>query len=77
MSGYDHKEVALSHAAKASVVIRLEADIDGTGLWVPYQRFSVPPAMEIRHTFDEAFGAYWIRAVAEADCEVTVQFTYR
>jgi hypothetical protein len=77
MSGYDHKEVALSHTAKEPVAIRLEADIDGTGLWVPYQRFSVPPGTEIRHTFDEAFGAYWIRAVAETDCGATVQFTYR
>lgn len=77
MSGYDHKEVALSHTANAPVAIRLEADIDGTGLWVPYQRFLVAPTKELVHTFDEAFGAYWIRAVAEADCEVTVQFTYR
>jgi hypothetical protein len=77
MSGYDRKEVALSHTAAEPVAIRLEADIDGTGLWVPYQRFSVPPAMEIHHTFAEAFGAYWIRAVAEADCGATVQFTYR
>jgi hypothetical protein len=77
MSGYDHKEVALSHTAKEPVTIRLEADIDGTGLWVPYQRFSVPPGTEIQHTFDEAFGAYWIRAVAETDCGATVQFTYR
>jgi hypothetical protein len=77
MSGYDHKEVVLSHAANAPVAIRLEADIDGTGLWVPYQRFLVAPTKELVHTFDEAFGAYWIRAVAEADCEATVQFTYR
>jgi hypothetical protein len=76
MSGYDHKEVALSHTAREPVTIRLEADIDGTGLWVPYQRFSVPPGTEIQHTFDEAFGAYWIRAVAETDCGATVQFTY-
>jgi hypothetical protein len=77
ISGYDKKEVVLSHKAGEPLHIRLEVDIDGTGLWVPYNRFSVPPGKEISHTFDEAFGAYWIRAVAESDCEATVQLSYR
>ena len=77
ISGYDKKEVVLSHKAGEPLHIRLEVDIDGTGLWVPYNRFSVPAGKEISHTFDEAFGAYWIRAVAESDCEATVQLSYR
>jgi hypothetical protein len=77
MSGYDKKEVVLSHKAGEPLHIRLEVDIDGTGLWVPYNRFSVPAGKEINHTFDEAFGAYWIRAVAESDCEATVQLSYQ
>ena len=77
MSGYDRKEVTLSHKAGGALHIRLEVDIDGTGLWVPYGRFLVPAGKEIRHTFDEAFGAYWIRAVSENDCDATVQLRYQ
>lgn len=76
MTGYDHKRVRLSHSAAAPVTLRLEVDVDGQGLWRPYQSFEVPPAREVEHTFPAGFSAYWVRAVADADTTATVQFTY-
>lgn len=77
MTAYDRKSVELSHDAQGPVEITLEVDIDGTGLWVPYETFAVKPGETARHAFPEGFSAYWVRAVSNTDASATVQFEYR
>jgi hypothetical protein len=77
MTGYDQKSVRLSHAADHAVRISLEVDLTGTGLWVKYHDFTVPPAETVTHRFPAAFSACWIRAVSDTDTQATVDFEYR
>ena len=77
MAGYDEKSVALEHDGDRSVRMTLEVDVTGTGTWYAYGTFDVPRGESIRHEFPDAFAAYWVRAVADADCRATVRFTYR
>lgn len=74
MTAYDKKSVELS-SSKASTVT-LEVDVDGTGLWIPYQSFALDPGRTESHVFPEGFSAYWVRAVSDADTAATVQFKY-
>ena len=77
MPGYDRKSVSFSHSSTEPVTFSLEVDLDGTGRWVPYQRFGVKAGEVLAHTFPEAFAAYWVRAVTERDTTATVLFDYR
>jgi hypothetical protein len=77
MTGYDRKSVELSHGSRSPAKITLEVDIDGTGLWVPYETFTVKPGETVRHVFPDDFSAYWVRAVADTDTTAAVQFEYR
>ena len=51
-------------------------DVDGTGLWLPYKSFVLKAGETIKHDFREAFSAYWVRAVSNAETTATVTFTY-
>ncbi|TDU73385.1 hypothetical protein EI77_01855 [Prosthecobacter fusiformis] len=73
-TGYDQKHLTLTSDKPAK--IRLEADITGTGLWVPYQEFEVAPAAPVHHTFPAAYGAYWLRFVSDTSAIVTAQLKY-
>lgn len=75
MTGFDKKSFRLSSAEKAN--IRIEIDIDGTDLWVPYQTYAVGPEADIDHTFPEGFSAYWIRAISDTDTTATFQLEYK
>ena len=74
MTGYDRKSVRIE--AEKEATIELQIDVDGTGLWMPYQSFSVGPDSAVDHEFPDGFSAYWVRAVSDRDTEATVQFTY-
>ncbi len=74
MTGYDRKRVVLWSDRAAT--IRLEVDIDGEGLWVPYRSFRLGPGQTIGHTFPDGFSAYWVRAVSDRDVTATVMFYY-
>jgi len=74
MTGYDKKTVQIS--ADKNVDITLQIDIDGTGVWVPYKTFELKGNRKITHKFDDAFSAYWVRAVSSGDAKATVWFTY-
>lgn len=76
MTGYDQKQLRLSHSGPAKVDIRIEVDLTGSGLWVPYQTFPVAPGQPTLHRFPAAYQAYWLRAVALADTVATVTLTY-
>ncbi len=75
MTGYDQKQVTISSSAPAN--IRLEVDVDGTGLWIPYQSFALKAGGSIEHTFATGFSAYWVRAVSDAKSTISVTFVYQ
>ncbi|MDZ4286846.1 MAG: hypothetical protein U0984_02750, partial [Prosthecobacter sp.] len=76
MTGFDDKTLTLSHNAAKPVTIRVEVDIAGTGLWCPYREFQVAAGEPLVHHFPKAFGAYWLRLVADQDCVATGQLVY-
>lgn len=76
-TGYDRKTLSLSHDFSKPVNIRVEVDPTGTGLWVLYQSFEVAPGKAFIHQFPDAFGAYWVRLVADQDCRATGQLEYK
>ena len=76
MTRYDRKQARLSHSSEGTVVLRLEVDLDGNGLWRPYESFVVPPRQTVKHTFPAGFAVYWVRAVSDADTTATVELVY-
>ncbi|MCB1209016.1 MAG: hypothetical protein KDK97_06800 [Verrucomicrobiales bacterium] len=74
LTGYDKK--TLTFAADKEVNIKVQIDIDGTGLWKTYRTFKVTPDKPIEHDFPAAFTAYWLRTVATNDCKATAQLKY-
>ncbi len=74
MTGYDRKSLSLE--ADRDVNMLVEIDIDGTGVWVPYQSFVVTKEKPVEHRFPEGFSAYWVRLTADADCKTTGWFVY-
>ncbi|HNX52827.1 MAG TPA: hypothetical protein PKI68_03695 [Pontiellaceae bacterium] len=74
MTAYDKKSVELT--ASTDAVIKLEVDVDGTGLWIPYQSFSLKAGKAVTHSFPEGFSAYWVRAVSDTATTASVTFTY-
>ena len=56
--------------------MRVEVDAAGNGSWATYHSFTVPPGESLNHSFPAAYGAYWVRVVAETDCKATAQLTY-
>lgn len=74
MSGYDRKSVTIETGDACEV--RIEVDIDGTGLWVPYRSFKTRAGVALNHEFPRGFDAYWVRAIADRDTRATVHFTY-
>ncbi len=76
MTAYDRKSLTLSHDAGQSITISVEVDVTGDGLWVTYGNFELAPGKAVKHTFPEAFSAYWLRTVSSKDCQATAQLVY-
>ncbi|MEZ6089296.1 MAG: hypothetical protein R3C05_14935 [Pirellulaceae bacterium] len=74
MTGYDRKSLRLETDQEARVVV--EIDIDGTGVWVPYDRFEVTPQQPLVHEFPDGFSAYWVRLTLDQNCRATGSFIY-
>lgn len=77
MTAYDRKSLTLSHDAKETVNIAVQVDLTGDGNWVTYRSFEVTPGRTIKHSFPEAFSAYWLRTVSTKDCRATAQLSYQ
>ncbi len=73
-AGFDRKRLTFKSTAAANITI--EADFTGTGVWSEVTRLKVAAAEPIEHAFPAAFGAYWLRLVADADTTATATFTY-
>jgi hypothetical protein len=77
MTGFDEKTLRLGHDRPAPIAVRVEIDLTGTGIWVPYDTYDVPAGRVFEHRFPEGFAAYWLRVVAAADARATAQLSYR
>jgi hypothetical protein len=75
-TGYDRKRLLLSQAGNAPWGCRIEADFTGTGKWSVVTRLSVPASQPLEYRFPEAFGAYWVRLVPEAETTVSATLVY-
>jgi len=76
MTGYDHKHLTLSHRGPGTIRMRVEVDISGAGDWVTYLELPVPGSTPVTHRFPDAFGAYWVRCVADQDTTATATLVY-
>lgn len=77
MTGYDSKTLTLRHRERIPGAFRVEVEVSGEGLWVPYERVVVAPGQTYTHTFPAAFSAYWLRVVPEQDGTATALLSYR
>jgi hypothetical protein len=68
--------VVLSHGAPDPVTFRVEADVTGTGEWMPAATVVVIPGTKAEYRFPEALGAYWFRVIADRDTTATAEFVY-
>ncbi|MEZ5948924.1 MAG: hypothetical protein R3C12_06860 [Planctomycetaceae bacterium] len=76
LTGYDRKQIVLSHTASHAVRFRIECDPTGTGLWLPYMTIDAEPERETEYRFPDAFSAAWLRVVSDTACTATVQLQY-
>lgn len=75
LTAYDKKSVEIKSDSDLSIA--LEIDIDGTGLWLPYQTLKIKGGETFEKTFDNTFRGYWVRAKALNDASnVSVKFIY-
>jgi hypothetical protein len=77
MTGFSEKTLRLSHDGPAALAVRVEVDLTGSGLWVPYGTFVVPAGRTFEHRFPDGYNAYWLRTAASAGARVTAQLSYR
>ncbi len=75
-AGYDHKVLLVSHDASATVTIRVDVDISGTGRWHTFTTLAVAAGMSGRFEFPAGFQAYWVRLAADRDCTATAELVY-
>lgn len=74
MTGYEQMSAVLQ--ADADIELRLEIDLDGTGNWQKHQTIALQADVPVVTRFPAGFSAYWVRAVADANCTATVQLRY-
>ena len=75
LTAYDKKSVEIK--SDEDISITLEIDVDGTGLWLPYQTLEIKGGKTLSKSFGETFRGYWVRAKALNDASnVSVKFIY-
>lgn len=75
-SGYDHRQLCLTHAASSPVTFTLEVDKAGNGEWSELRKVTVDGTRNI--FFDKGDTGVWIRLKADqAVSGVTAHFQYR
>ena len=76
MTGYDKKQLTLSHKSKSTISIKVEVDITGEGHWVCCKELKVKPGENKVYTFPEGFNAYWVRMQSSDDAIVSASLIY-
>jgi len=77
-SGYDHRQMAITHTSADPVTFVLEVDRSGTDTWETLEEMTVPAAGTIFRHFSATDAAAWIRLRAvQTAHQVTAHFHYR
>ena len=77
-SGYDHRQLAITHASADPVTVVLEVDRNGNDTWEALAEVTVPAAGTLFRHFPATEAAVWIRLRAvDAAQQVTAHFHYR
>jgi len=76
MTGYNRKQIRLSHELESTVVVLLELDLTGDGLWSRWQQFEMRPGQTVEYEFPEEVNAYWLRLTADQDTTATAIVQY-
>ena len=76
MTGYDRKQLHLSHDGKEPASFRLEADFTGYGDFAPYKTYKVQPGRMLSEDLPSEFTPYWIRLVPEQDGTASALLVY-
>jgi hypothetical protein len=76
IAGFDKKHLTLSQTSDSQVNIRVELDLTGEGLWIPYRTFELESGKSIEHDLPLGLQARWLRVIANKDCIATVQLRY-
>ena len=77
-SGYDYRQLSLTHSSKASITFTLEVDKLGDGQWTELRKVTVKPHGLTKHIFTEEEKGEWVRIVADKNgSKVTAHFQYR
>lgn len=75
MNGFTGEKI-LELAASEDVTFSLEADITGTGVWLPVASYSVQRDVPRCETLPVNFAAYWVRLRTDRVCKARAQFVY-
>jgi hypothetical protein len=76
MTGYDHKQMRLSHKEDEPVRFTVEVELTGNDHWVAYKEFEVEAGQTMVHNFPDNFNAYWVRFRTSKDTQATAQLHY-
>ena len=77
-SGYDYRQLHLTHQSKHAMTFALEVDRNGTDQWRELRQITVPPNEAVSHVFEQNEAAAWIRVISrQAGEAVTANFQYR
>ncbi len=76
LSGYESRSLQAFHDSKQPVTFRIEVDITGTGLWIPFHNAEIQPGKVMQLDIPASQQAYWLRATASATCRATCQLQY-
>ncbi len=76
LSGYESRSLQAFHDSKQPVTFRIEVDITGTGLWIPFHNAEIQPGKVLQLDIPASQQAYWLRATASATCRATCQLQY-
>ena len=77
MTGYDQKQMSLSHKADAPVSFTVEVDLTSSGDWKTFDSFLVKPGEAFEYKFPDGYTAHWVRLKASVDCTASAQFEYK
>jgi hypothetical protein len=76
-SGYDFRQLHLTHASESAATFSVEVDREGNNQWVALREITVPAKGAVSHLFDENETGVWIRLKAgDAANGVTAHLQY-
>ena len=77
-SGYDHRQLILTHSTASPVTFTLEVDQEGNGQWSELRKITVSAKGTVKHQFTAEEKGVWIRLTADTNATgVSAHFQYR